>query len=70
MYHIHCASARHFEAFAGIPQELVDKIVAYRKIQKRISTLTSYTEFGEFPVSILDGWFQFSIMLCTKPSCS
>jgi hypothetical protein len=36
MYNINCSSARHFEAFADIPQELADKIVAYRKIRKRI----------------------------------
>jgi hypothetical protein len=29
MYNINCAFARHLEAFAGIPQELADKIVAY-----------------------------------------
>ena len=36
MYDINCASARHLEAFADIPQELADKIVAYRKKRKRI----------------------------------
>ena len=54
MYNIHCATARHFEAFADIPQELVDKIVAYRKIRKRIFTLMNCTELQEFPVSILE----------------
>jgi hypothetical protein len=29
MYNINCDFARHLEAFAGIPQELADKIVAY-----------------------------------------
>jgi hypothetical protein len=36
MYDINCASARHLEAFADIPQELADKIVAYRKKRKCI----------------------------------
>jgi hypothetical protein len=36
MYDINCASAIHLEAFADIPQELADKIVAYRKKRKRI----------------------------------
>ena len=36
MYDINCASARHLEAFADFPQELADKIVAYRKKRKRI----------------------------------
>jgi hypothetical protein len=36
MHDINCASARHLEAFADIPQELADKIVTYRKKRKRI----------------------------------
>ena len=36
MYNINCASARHLEAFADIPQVLADIKVAYWKIRKRI----------------------------------
>jgi hypothetical protein len=38
MYNINCSSARHFEAFADIPQELAGKIVSYRKIRKTLSS--------------------------------
>jgi DNA uptake protein ComE-like DNA-binding protein len=46
MYNIHCATARHFEAFADIPQELADKIVAYRKIRKRIFHIDELYRIG------------------------
>lgn len=36
LYDINCASARHLQAFASIPQDLAEKIVAYRKKRKRI----------------------------------
>ena len=36
LYDINCASARHLQAFASIPQELAEKIVAYRKKRIRI----------------------------------
>ena len=43
---INCASARHFEAFADIPQELADKIVSYRKIRKRIFHIDQLYRIG------------------------
>ena len=46
MYDINCASARHLEAFADIPQELADKIVAYRKIRKRIFHIDELYRIG------------------------
>ena len=46
MYNINCSSARHFEAFADIPQELADKIVAYRKIRKRIFHIDELYRIG------------------------
>ena len=46
LYHINCAFARHLEAFAGIPQELADKIVAYRKIRKRIFHIDELCRIG------------------------
>jgi hypothetical protein len=46
MYNIHCATARHFEAFADIPQELADTIVAYRKIRKRIFHIDELYRIG------------------------
>ena len=46
MYNINCSSARHFEAFADIPQELADKIVSYRKIRKRIFHIDELYRIG------------------------
>jgi DNA uptake protein ComE-like DNA-binding protein len=46
MYNINCASARHLEAFADIPQELADKIVSYRKIRKRIFHIDELYRIG------------------------
>ena len=46
MYNINCASARHLEAFADIPQELADKIVAYRKKRKRIFHIDELYRIG------------------------
>ena len=46
MYDINCASARHLEAFADIPQELADKIVAYRKMRKRIFHIDELYRIG------------------------
>ena len=43
---INCASARHLEAFADIPQELADKVVAYRKIRKRIFHIDEIYRIG------------------------
>lgn len=36
MYDINCVTARHIEAFAGVPPELAEKITLYRKKRKRI----------------------------------
>lgn len=36
LYDINCASARHLQAFASIPQDLAEKIVAYRKKRTRV----------------------------------
>ena len=46
MYNINCASARHLEAFADIPQELADKIVTYRKKRKRIFHIDELCRIG------------------------
>ena len=46
MYNINCASARHLEAFADIPRVLADKIVAYRKIRKRIFHIDELYRIG------------------------
>jgi hypothetical protein len=46
MYNIHCATARHFEAFADITQELTDKIVAYMKLRKRIFHIDELYRIG------------------------
>ena len=46
MYDINCGSARHLLAFANIPQELADKIVAYRKIRKRIFHIDELYRIG------------------------
>lgn len=36
MYDINCVTARHIEAFTGVPSELAEKITLYRKKRKRI----------------------------------
>ena len=46
MYNINCASARHIEAFADIPLELADKILAYRKKRKRIFHIDELYRIG------------------------
>ena len=46
MHDINCASARHLEAFADIPQELADKIVSYRKYRKRIFHIDELYRIG------------------------
>ena len=46
MHNVNCSSARHFEAFADIPQELACKIVAYRKIRKRIFHIDELYRIG------------------------
>ena len=46
MYNINCASARHIEAFADIPQDLADKILAYRKKRKRIFHIDELYRIG------------------------
>jgi DNA uptake protein ComE-like DNA-binding protein len=46
MYNINCSSARHFEAFADIPQELAGKIMAYREIRKRIFHIDELYRIG------------------------
>jgi hypothetical protein len=46
MYNINCASARHIEAFADIPLELADKILAYRKKRKHIFHIDELYRIG------------------------
>ena len=46
MYNVNCASARHLEAFADIPQELANKIVSYRKIRKCIFHIDELYRIG------------------------
>jgi hypothetical protein len=46
MYNVNCASARHLEVFADIPQELANKIVSYRKIRKCIFHIDELYRIG------------------------